>query len=65
MTPDSRLDGNKRTVEAFYEMAVNDKDFEAASTLMGLEYVAHNPVITGGKTVTYTAGLVRRPRGTA
>jgi predicted SnoaL-like aldol condensation-catalyzing enzyme len=46
--PDSRLDSNKQTVLAFYEVALNKKDFEAASKLIGPRYVQHNPLIADG-----------------
>jgi predicted SnoaL-like aldol condensation-catalyzing enzyme len=46
--PDSRLDSNKQTVLSFYEVALNNKDFEAASELIGPRYVQHNPLIADG-----------------
>ena len=36
-------DRNKKTVAEFYEMALNEKDFEAASTYFGPRYTQHNP----------------------
>ena len=45
---DARLTENKKTVLAFYEAGLNDKDFEAASKFMGDRYVQHNPLITDG-----------------
>jgi predicted SnoaL-like aldol condensation-catalyzing enzyme len=33
---------NKKIVIAFYEKAINQKDFEAASTYMGPRYIQHN-----------------------
>jgi predicted SnoaL-like aldol condensation-catalyzing enzyme len=46
--PDSSLDANKQTVLRFYEVALNDKDFETASKLIGPRYVQHNPLIADG-----------------
>lgn len=45
---ESSLESNKQTVLAFYEAALNNKDFEAASRLVGGRYVQHNPLITDG-----------------
>jgi predicted SnoaL-like aldol condensation-catalyzing enzyme len=45
---DPLLDANKQTVLAFYEVALNNKDFEAASQLVGPRYVQHNPLIADG-----------------
>jgi predicted SnoaL-like aldol condensation-catalyzing enzyme len=42
------LETNKRTVLAFYEAGLNQKDFEAASKLIGDRYVQHNPRIADG-----------------
>jgi predicted SnoaL-like aldol condensation-catalyzing enzyme len=44
----SRLDANKQTVLTFYEVGLNQKDFEAASKLIGDRYVQHNPRIADG-----------------
>lgn len=46
--------GNKEIVRAFYEAAINRKDFAAAAELVGARYVQHNPRIADG-----TAGLER------
>jgi predicted SnoaL-like aldol condensation-catalyzing enzyme len=43
-----KLEWNKRTVLAFYEAGLNQKDFEAASKLIGEHYVQHNPLIADG-----------------
>ena len=43
--PASTLDANKQTIVSFYELALNNKDFEAASKLIGPRYVQHNPLI--------------------
>lgn len=48
IAPDPRLEEHKQTVLAFYEAAINDKDFEAASKYLGDEYVQHNPRIADG-----------------
>ncbi|MEO3786063.1 nuclear transport factor 2 family protein [Actinocorallia sp. B10E7] len=42
------LESNKQTVLAFYEVGLNQKDFEAASKLIGNRYVQHNPRIADG-----------------
>ena len=42
------LDRNKETVRAFYQAAINDKDFAAARALIGPRYVQHNPRIADG-----------------
>lgn len=39
---------NKETVIAFYNAAINDKDFEAASAYLGDEYIQHNPIAADG-----------------
>ncbi|MFG6195103.1 nuclear transport factor 2 family protein [Nonomuraea sp. JJY05] len=44
----SGLESNKQTVLAFYEVGLNQKDFEAASKLIGDRYVQHNPRIADG-----------------
>ncbi len=45
---EATLARNKQTVLAFYEAGINDKDFEAASKLIGDRYVQHNPRIADG-----------------
>jgi predicted SnoaL-like aldol condensation-catalyzing enzyme len=45
---DVKLERNKRNVLAFYEAAINGKDFAAASRLIGDRYVQHNPSIADG-----------------
>lgn len=35
---------NKENVIAFYNKALNDKDFDAAKTYLGNEYIQHNSV---------------------
>lgn len=46
--PGPALERNKRTVLAFYQAAINDKDFEAASAYLGERYTQHNPAIADG-----------------
>jgi predicted SnoaL-like aldol condensation-catalyzing enzyme len=48
MSTDPTLDRNKRNVLAFYEAAINSKDFDAAAQLIGDRYVQHNPAIADG-----------------
>lgn len=42
------LEANKKTVVAFYEKAINQKDFDAASKHLGSRYTQHNPVAADG-----------------
>jgi predicted SnoaL-like aldol condensation-catalyzing enzyme len=39
---------NKKNVVAFYEKALNQKDFEAASKYLGPRYTQHNPIAADG-----------------
>ena len=39
---------NKEIVIAFYNAAINDKDFEAASAYLGDKYIQHNPLAADG-----------------
>ena len=39
---------NKQNVIAFYNAAINDKDFEAASQYIGDRYIQHNPLAADG-----------------
>ena len=39
---------NKETVVAFYDAAINDKDFVAASAYLGDKYIQHNPLAADG-----------------
>jgi len=41
-------DRNKENVIAFYNAAINDKDFAAASVYMGDMYIQHNPLAADG-----------------
>ena len=42
------LEQNKKVVVDFYEKAINQKDFEAASKHFGPRYTQHNPVAADG-----------------
>jgi len=42
------LDANKKTVVEFYEKAINQRDFDAASKYLGSRYIQHNPVAPDG-----------------
>jgi predicted SnoaL-like aldol condensation-catalyzing enzyme len=42
------LEANKKAVVAFYEKAINQKDFDAASKHLGARYIQHNPVAADG-----------------
>ena len=45
---DQQEDANKKTVVAFYEAALNQKDFAAAQKYMGARYTQHNPTAPDG-----------------
>ena len=42
------MEENKKVVLQFYEAAINQKDFEAASKFLGTRYVQHNPRAADG-----------------
>ncbi len=42
------LEANKKVVIAFYDAAINRKDFAAASALLGPQYKQHNPTAADG-----------------
>lgn len=44
----ARLARNKKVVLAFYDQAINKKDFEAARKYMGDTYTQHNPTAVDG-----------------
>ena len=44
----SQEEQNKATVVAFYDAAINEKDFEKASAYIGNRYVQHNPLAADG-----------------
>ena len=39
---------NEQVVRSFYEAAINQKDFEAASKYLGPKYIQHNPTAADG-----------------
>lgn len=41
-------EANKKNVAAFYDKALNQKDFDAASKYLGPRYTQHNPVAADG-----------------
>lgn len=45
---DEKLEANKRAVVAFYNKAINEKNFEAARPYMGDKYIQHNPNAADG-----------------
>jgi predicted SnoaL-like aldol condensation-catalyzing enzyme len=47
---DGQEEQNKKTVIEFYEKAINQKDFKAASKYMGPKYTQHNPNAADGAT---------------
>jgi len=47
---DKQLEQNKKMVVEFYEKAINQKDFEAASKYLGPRYTQHNPHAADGAT---------------
>jgi predicted SnoaL-like aldol condensation-catalyzing enzyme len=45
---DAQEEANKKIVLDFYDKAINQKDFEAASVHLGDKYIQHNPLATDG-----------------
>jgi len=43
-----QLEANKKNVVEFYNQALNEKNFEAASKYLGARYIQHNPVAADG-----------------
>ena len=43
-----QLEANKKTVAAFEDAALNQKDFESASKYLGPRYTQHNPNVPDG-----------------
>ena len=43
-----QMAANKKNVVEFYNKALNDKDFDAASKYLGPRYTQHNPVAADG-----------------
>jgi len=44
----AQLEQNKKTVRAFYDAALNKKDFDEASKYLGSQYRQHNPTAKDG-----------------
>lgn len=44
----AQMEANKKTVAAFYDAALNQKDFDAASKYLGPRYTQHNPGAADG-----------------
>lgn len=45
---DKHAEHNKQVVLDFYEQAINQKDFSAASKYLGSHYTQHNPLVADG-----------------
>ena len=43
-----QMEENKKTIAAFYDAALNQKDFDAASKYLGTRYTQHNPGAADG-----------------
>jgi predicted SnoaL-like aldol condensation-catalyzing enzyme len=50
-TPVSKdiMERNKKAALEFYDLAINKKDYEAASKYIGSDYKQHNPLVGDGK----------------
>lgn len=46
--PAKGLEANKKLVVAFYEAAINRKDYAAAASYLGAQYKQHNPTAADG-----------------
>lgn len=44
----AQLEANKKVAVAFYDAAINQKDYEAASQYLGAQYKQHNPTAADG-----------------
>jgi predicted SnoaL-like aldol condensation-catalyzing enzyme len=44
----AQTEANKKNVVEFYNKAINDKDFDAASKYLGAKYTQHNPIAADG-----------------
>jgi predicted SnoaL-like aldol condensation-catalyzing enzyme len=44
-----RLEQNRQAVLEFYELAINEKDYQAAEKFIGPHYIQHNPMAKDGK----------------
>lgn len=45
----TQQDINKENVAAFYNVALNEKDFKSAEKYLGNQYIQHNPLAEDGK----------------
>ncbi len=43
-----QMEENKKIVAAFYDAALNQKDFDAAAKFLGSRYTQHNPIAADG-----------------
>jgi predicted SnoaL-like aldol condensation-catalyzing enzyme len=43
-----QMEDNKKTIAAFYDAVLNQKDFEKASQYLGSRYTQHNPIAADG-----------------
>jgi predicted SnoaL-like aldol condensation-catalyzing enzyme len=43
------MERNKKAALEFYDLAINKKDYEAASKYIGADYKQHNPLVGDGK----------------
>jgi len=43
-----QMEENKKAVTEFYDLAINQKNFEAAAKFIGPRYVQHNPRVADG-----------------
>ena len=44
-----KMEENKKIVAAFYDAALNQKDFDKASQYLGARYTQHNPLAADGR----------------
>jgi predicted SnoaL-like aldol condensation-catalyzing enzyme len=44
-----QMEENKKIIAAFYDAALNQKDFEKASQYLGARYTQHNPLAADGR----------------
>jgi len=47
-TDQKQMEDNKKAVTEFYDLAINQKNFEAASKFIGSHYTQHNPRAADG-----------------
>ena len=45
----AQMEANKKTIAAFYDAVLNQKDFDAASKYLGPRYTQHNPSAADGR----------------